>query len=114
MEGQKGIGGGDQMPFEKSRSDKFAESLGGGFESAFKNLASQTLKKGALPAKDKALIALAASVAIRCEHCIQRHKAAALEAGASREEMLEAAAVAALVRMGSGLNSAALLLDEYD
>ena len=102
------------MPVERSRSDKFAESLGADFESAFKNLAFQALKEGALPAKDKALIALAASVAIRCEHCIQRHKEAALKAGARREEMLEAAAVAALVSMGSGLNSAALLLDEDD
>jgi AhpD family alkylhydroperoxidase len=100
------------MPVERSRSYEFAESLGGVFESAFKNLAFQALKEGALPAKEKALIALAASVAIRCEYCIQRHKEAALKAGACREEMLEAAAVAALVRISSGLNSAALLLDE--
>jgi hypothetical protein len=33
-------------------------------------------------------------------------------AGASREQILEAAGVAALVRMGSGINTAAILLDE--
>jgi len=38
----------------------------------------------------------------------------ALKAGASKEEMLEAAAVAGLVRMGSGFNTASILLDDYD
>jgi hypothetical protein len=36
----------------------------------------------------------------------------ARKAGASREQILEAAGVAPLVRMGSGLNMAAILLDE--
>ncbi|MDD2756087.1 MAG: carboxymuconolactone decarboxylase family protein [Methanothrix sp.] len=79
---------------------------------AFRNLASLIQKDGALTAKDKALIALACSVAVRCERCIQRHKGAARKLGACREEMLEAAAVAGLVRMGSGFNAAAALLDD--
>jgi alkylhydroperoxidase/carboxymuconolactone decarboxylase family protein YurZ len=35
-------------------------------------------------------------------------------AGATKEEILEAAAVAGLVRMGSGFNTAAILLDDLD
>jgi AhpD family alkylhydroperoxidase len=100
------------MSEQKSRADKFIESLGEDANSAFKEFAHQILKEGALSAKDKALIALACSVAVRCEHCVERHKSIATSMGTSREEMLEAAAVAGLVRMGSGFNAAYLLLDD--
>ena len=102
------------MPEQKARTDMFIEALGESIDSAFKKLASEILKEGALSAKDKALIALACSVATKCEYCVKRHKEAALKAGASKEEMLEAAAVAGLVRMGSGFNTASFLLDDFD
>jgi AhpD family alkylhydroperoxidase len=69
-------------------------------------------REGALTVKDKALIALACSVAVRCERCVQSHKETARKAGASREEMREAAAVAGLVRIGSRFNAATALLDD--
>ncbi len=100
------------MTQEKPKTDRFTEALGREADLAFKSMASEILKDRALSAKDKALIALACSVAVRCEHCIKRHKETARKAGASKEEMLEAAAVACLVRMGSGFNAAAILLDE--
>ncbi len=100
------------MSGQKPKTDMFTEALGEGVDSAFKKLASEILKDGALSAKDKALVALACSVAVKCEHCVKRHKETARKAGASREEMLEAAAVAGLVRMGSGFNAAAALLDD--
>ena len=100
------------MTEQKSTTEDFAEALGEGVDFAFKRLVSEILKEGALSAKDKALIALACSVAVRCERCVERHKEAASKAGASQEEMLEAAAVAGLVRMGSGFNVAAALLDD--
>ena len=55
---------------EKPSADRFTETLGREADLAFKSLASEILKEGALSAKDKALIALACSVAVRCEHCI--------------------------------------------
>jgi AhpD family alkylhydroperoxidase len=100
------------MSDEKPGADRFVESMGEGVEHAFGLLASEILKDGALSSKDKFLIALACSVAVRCEHCTKRHLENARKAGASREQILEAAGVAALVRMGSGLNTAAILLDE--
>ena len=102
----------DDMSAEDSRVEKFIAALGEGAESAFGRLMTEIMKKGSLSEKDKALIALACSVAVRCEQCVRRHKKLALLKGASREEMLEAAAIAGLVRMGSGYNTAALLLDE--
>lgn len=86
-------------------------SVGEGVSSAFQRLAAEILGDGALPAKDKALIALACSVAVNCEVCVKRHQERASLLGASREEILEAAAVVGLVRMGSSLNTAAALLD---
>ncbi|MDD1749673.1 MAG: carboxymuconolactone decarboxylase family protein [Methanothrix sp.] len=100
------------MSEEKIKADRFAEALGKGVDSAFKNLVSEILKDGELSAKEKAIIALACSVAVRCDHCVKRHQQAARNAGATREEMLEAAAIAGLVRMGSGFNTAAILLDD--
>lgn len=100
------------MPEEKIRSDRFVEALGEGVDSAFNKLAFEIMKEGALSAKEKSLIALACSVAVRCEHCVKRHHETARKAGAIREEMLEAAAIAGLVRMGSGFNTAAALLDD--
>jgi AhpD family alkylhydroperoxidase len=102
------------MSIQKPRSDMFVEALGEEVDTAFKKLASEILKDGALSAKDKALIALACSVAVKCEYCVERHKGTALKAGASKEQMLEAAAVAGLVRMGSGFNTASFLLDNSE
>lgn len=100
------------MTAEESRAEEFVAALGGEVESAFGRMVAGVMKEGSLSEKDKALIALACSVAVRCEQCIRRHKKVALLKGASREEMLEAAAIAGMVRMGSGYNTAALLLDE--
>ena len=102
------------MSGKKFKADLFTEALGEGVDSAFKVLVSEIMKERALSAKDKALIALACSVAVNCEHCVKRHKEIALSAGASQDEMLEAAAVAGLVRMGSGFNTAATLLDDFE
>lgn len=101
-----------EMPEQKPRADRFIESLGEDVDSAFKRLAHQIMRDGALSTKDKALIAIACAVAVRCEHCAERHRSIALSMGVSREEILEAAAVAGLVRMGSGFNAAYPLLEE--
>lgn len=98
----------------ESRTIRFAEALSKGASDSFKKLASEILKEGALSAKEKALIGLACSVAVRCEYCAKKHQQDAILAGATKEEILEAAAVAGLVRMGSGFNTAAILLDDLD
>ena len=54
----------------------------------------------ALEEKTKELVALAISIAIRCEGCIAYHMSSAIRHGASREEALEVIGVA--VQMGGG------------
>ena len=99
---------------EKHRPNRFTEVLGENVDNAFKQLASEILKDGALNLKEKSLIALACAVAVKCDPCTRAHKKQALKAGASEKEILEAAAVAGLVRMGSGFNTAYALLDDCE
>ncbi|MEM2882055.1 MAG: carboxymuconolactone decarboxylase family protein [Candidatus Bathyarchaeia archaeon] len=67
---------------------------------AFSALSKAVTKDGALSRKVKELIALGIAIAVRCEYCIAIHAQLAINAGATREEMLEAAEVAVL--MGGG------------
>jgi AhpD family alkylhydroperoxidase len=67
---------------------------------AFAAIAQSALAPKALDTKTKELIALAISVALRCDDCIAFHVKAALEQGASREEVTEALGMA--IYMGAG------------
>ena len=67
---------------------------------AFGSLHEKALASGALNAKTKELIALAISIAVRCDGCIAYHVHDALEAGAGRKEIAETIGVA--VMMGGG------------
>jgi AhpD family alkylhydroperoxidase len=66
----------------------------------FRELHQAALKPGALSTREKELIALSIGLALRCENCIYSHVKACLAAGASREEILEAAGVAVLMQGG--------------
>ncbi len=66
----------------------------------FSAIAQAALAPNALDAKTKELIALAISVAVRCDDCIAFHTKAAVEHGASREEVLETLGMA--IYMGAG------------
>lgn len=49
----------------------------------------ETYRDGAVPAKYKLLTAMAISIAIRCEPCIQAYVRMACEKGVSQEEFIE-------------------------
>jgi AhpD family alkylhydroperoxidase len=55
---------------------------------------------GALDCKHKELIAVAISVAVQCEGCIAYHVHDAIQAGATRQEVVESLGVA--IMMGGG------------
>ncbi len=100
------------MTEQKPRAEMFSAALGEGADLAFKRLASEIMKDGVLTSKEKAIIALACAVAVKCKQCVKVHKERAMNAGASRDELLEAAAVAGLVRLGSGFNAASFILED--
>jgi AhpD family alkylhydroperoxidase len=67
---------------------------------AFMGLHKAAASDGVLSAKVKELLALAIAVTVRCDGCIAFHVHDALQAGATREEIVEALGVAIL--MGGG------------
>ncbi len=71
-----------------------------GTMAGFGQLHESSATAGALDAKTKELIALAIGIAVHCDGCISYHTHDALEAGASREEIVEVIGVA--VMMGGG------------
>src|SRR5262249_29187492 len=60
-------------------------------------------KTGLFEDKTRELIALAVAVTLRCDGCIATHTAAALKAGATKEELAEALGVAISVNAGAAL-----------
>ena len=68
----------------------------------------------ALDAKTRELIALAVAASTRCDTCIALHAKAAVEAGASREELLETLAVAVGLNAGAAFVYASHILNAYD
>ena len=71
---------------------------------AFAELRSSIYKDGALDARTKELISIAASVLMRCEKCTEIHAQRARKNGATDEQIAEAIACAMFVAAGSQLS----------
>ena len=87
--------------FEKFKNDvaKIKEQIPD-MVSGFAGMFSKIMKDGAISLKEKEFIALGIAVAQCCVPCIRAHVKKSLEAGATKEQILEAASVA--VMMGGG------------
>lgn len=70
---------------------------------AFMDLYAKAGKSHALDAKQKALIALAISISLRCEGCIATHVSGAIMNGASMAEISDVVEVAILMGGGPAL-----------
>jgi AhpD family alkylhydroperoxidase len=77
----------------------------------FAAFSKSVFKEGALDAKTKQLIAVAAAHVTQCPYCIRGHTKQALRAGATREEVMEAIWVAAEMRAGAAVAHSNLALD---
>jgi AhpD family alkylhydroperoxidase len=69
---------------------------------------------GAIPKKYRELIALAVACTTQCPYCIEAHSKAAKVAGATREEVVEAAFVAAALRAGGAATHGAMALKFFN
>jgi AhpD family alkylhydroperoxidase len=69
---------------------------------------------GAIPRKYRELIALAVSCTTQCPYCLEAHAKAAKAAGATREEVVETAFVAAALRAGAAATHGAMALKFFD
>jgi len=81
---------------------------------AFSAMAAAATGAGTLDTKTKELIALAIAVAIRCDGCVAFHAKAAVEQGASREELMETMGMALYMGAGPSLMYAAQAVEAYD
>ena len=70
--------------------------------SGFARLHKKAVADGALPRKVKEMMALAISIAVGCEGCIAYHVHDAVEAGATRSELLETIGVGLMMGGGPG------------
>jgi AhpD family alkylhydroperoxidase len=80
-------------------------------QAAFDAFGKAVFADGALPARTKQIIAVAVAHVTQCPYCIKGHTRAALRAGATPEELMEAIWVAAEMRAGAAYAHAALMLD---
>lgn len=67
---------------------------------AFSGLAQSATQANALDVKTKELIAIAIGVAVRCDDCIAFHMKAAIDQGATKDEIMETLGMA--IYMGAG------------
>jgi AhpD family alkylhydroperoxidase len=81
---------------------------------AFHAFHQQLMAEGAISQQQKELIAIGISIAIRCESCIYSHVQRARKIGASREEILDAAGVAAMMQGGPGYAYLPKVIDALD
>ncbi|MCJ7728794.1 MAG: carboxymuconolactone decarboxylase family protein [Sedimentisphaerales bacterium] len=80
----------------------------------FGGLFAKVMKDGALTAREKELIALGIGVAIHCPPCISGHVQNCLDAGATRQQILEAASVAVVMAGGPAYVYIPVVLDTLD
>jgi AhpD family alkylhydroperoxidase len=69
---------------------------------------------GAIPRKYRELMALAVACTTQCPYCLDVHTTAAKKAGATREEVAEAAFIAAALRAGAAVTHGALAMKLFD
>lgn len=81
---------------------------------SFGSLSRAAQTPGLLDGKTKELIALAISVATRCDACVAYHARGVFRAGAAREEVAEMLAVAIQMGGGPSVNYAAHALSAFD
>jgi AhpD family alkylhydroperoxidase len=82
---------------------------------AWLNLDNIVKREGAaIPKKYRELIAVAVACTTQCPYCIEVHSKAAKAAGATREELVESAFLAAALRAGGATTHGAMALKFFD
>ena len=81
---------------------------------SFSAMAAAATAGGALDTKTKELLAIGIAVAIRCDGCIAFHAKAALQHGATREEIMETMGLAIYMGAGPSLMYAAQAVEAFD
>ena len=78
---------------EREKNRERIQRMAPDLAAAFSGMIASNLKPGALDRREKELIGVAGSVITRCEPCLAHHVRDALAAGATRQQVIEAASV---------------------
>jgi AhpD family alkylhydroperoxidase len=81
-------------------------------QAAFDAFGKAVFAEGVLSTKIKQIVAVAVAHVTQCPYCIRGHTKAALRAGATQQELMEAIWVAAEMRAGGAYAHAALMISE--
>ncbi|NPC94097.1 carboxymuconolactone decarboxylase family protein [Bacillus sp. WMMC1349] len=93
----------------KSGIGTFSEKMPG-IASKYNEFTQECFKEGAISEKDKQLIALGISIHAQDEYCMIYHIKGCLDGGASDQEILETAGVAAAFGGGAAMSQAVTLV----
>jgi AhpD family alkylhydroperoxidase len=80
----------------------------------FGTLFAKVMGAGAMTAVEKELVAVGIAVAAQCTPCIKLHVKKCLEAGASKEQILEAASVAVMMGGGPAYTHMPVVIDSLE
>lgn len=81
---------------------------------AFMGMHDSVIREGTVSKKNKELVAIGIGVALRCNPSIYLHTQAAVQAGATPEEIFEAASVAVLMGGGSAFTHVQEITKAFD
>jgi AhpD family alkylhydroperoxidase len=90
----------DKIIKDRQRAHEFLRARKSRTYEAFLKMEQATYSVGALDKKFKEMIAIGISIVVDCESCLQWHIREALNAGATKEQVLEAIEVG--MEMGGG------------
>lgn len=89
--------------YEKERDPRAYEHFDKEVLGAFREWNRRVFAPGRLDKKTKELVAVACTYITRCPYCIAGHTKAALEAGATKEEVAEVIQIAAALNAGASM-----------
>lgn len=80
----------------------------------FSGLFGKVMGEGSISVKEKELVAVGIAVAIQCEPCILLHVKKCIEAGLTREQVLEAVSVSVMMAGGPAYTHLPMVIDALD
>ena len=101
--------------FEKFKRDTGKmKQQAGDMINGFGTLYSKVMHEGSITVLEKELIAVGIATAIQCEPCIKLHVKSSLKAGATKEQVIEAACVAVMMSGGPAYTHIPMVIDTLE
>ena len=97
--------------YAKERDPKAVEYFDEEVMKAFMDWNSKVMAPGKLDKKTKELVAVACTYMTQCPYCIEGHAKAAIEAGATKEELAEVIQIAMALAAGARIAHRNFALD---